>query len=205
VSTCGPRKSGYHHGDLREALLAAALAMLEEGADPTALSLREAARRAGVSAMAPYRHFADKDALLAAVATIGFERLAQALLDGEHGKSGRAALNAQGVAYVAFACSHPALFRLMFGSNAPVRTHDLARASDASYKVLADRIAETEDAAAIDKDRIEDRALANWALVHGLAMLAVDGQLGRFGGDPVAWARRITAYATSGLATGDPA
>ena len=185
------KKPAYHHGDLREALLAAALAMLEEGADPAALSLREAARRAGVSAMAPYRHFADKDALLAAVATIGFERLAQALLVGERDKSGRAALTALGVAYVAFACAHPALFRLMFGAKAPPKTGDLARASAASYAILAERVAESGDAATA-----QDRALANWALVHGLAMLAVDGQLGRFGGDPIDWAARITSLAT---------
>ena len=168
--------------------------MLEEGANLAELSLREAARRAGVSAMAPYRHFIDKDALLAAVATIGFERLAQALRAGETDKSGSAALTAQGVAYVAFACANPALFRLMFGSNAPVKTGDLARASQASYGLLSDRVAETTD-----PEDVEDRALANWALVHGLAMLAVDGQLARFGGNPVDWAERITSLATRSI------
>ena len=168
--------------------------MLEEGANPTELSLREAARRAGVSAMAPYRHFADKDALLAAVATIGFERLAQALRAGESDKAGKAALTAQGVAYVAFACANPALFRLMFGANAPAKTGELARASQASYALLSDRVAETDGA-----ESVQVRTLANWALVHGLAMLAVDGQMQRFGGDPVEWAERIASLATPGV------
>ncbi len=194
MSTSNSKKVAYHHGDLRGALVAATLAMLEEGANPTELSLREAARRAGVSAMAPYRHFADKDALLAAVATIGFERLAQALRAGESDKAGKAALTAQGVAYVAFACANPALFRLMFGANAPAKTGELARASQASYALLSDRVAETDGA-----ESVQVRTLANWALVHGLAMLAVDGQMQRFGGDPVEWAERIASLAAPGM------
>lgn len=165
--------------------------MLEEGADPTALSLREAARRAGVSAMAPYRHFADKDALLAAVATIGFERLAIATRAADSAGEPRTALNAQGVAYVAFACANPALFRLMFGAGSPTKTDELARAGAAAFGVLAERVrAMTPEAEA------RDRALASWALVHGLAMLAVDGRLRQFGGSPIALAERITSLAT---------
>ena len=83
VSTLVATKTAYHHGDLRSALVEAGLAILAESGDAGALSLREAARRAGVSAMAPYRHFADKEALLAAIATVGFERLAAAQREAE--------------------------------------------------------------------------------------------------------------------------
>lgn len=168
--------------------------MLEEGVEPAALSLREAARRAGVSAMAPYRHFADKDALMAAVATVGFERLAAALRDADSAGTPRAALKAQGVAYVAFACANSALFRLMFGAGSPTKTDDLARAGEAAFGVLAGRVGRPAPTA-----ETKDRALASWALVHGLAMLAVDGQLGHFDAAPVALAERITR-----LALGDP-
>ena len=166
--------------------------MLEEGADPAALSLREAARRAGVSAMAPYRHFADKDALLAAVATIGFDRLSAALATADRDPKARAALNAQGVAYVAFACANPALFRLMFGAKAPTKTGDLAQASQKAFSILADRVGSIGD-----KDGSRDRALANWAMVHGLSMLAVDGQLVHFGATPTELAERVTSLSTA--------
>ena len=180
-------KAGYHHGDLRAALIAAGLQILEEGAEPAALSLREAARRAGVSAMAPYRHFADKDALLVALATVGFEMLAEALRQADAARDARAALDAQGIAYVAFACDHPALFRLMFGAKAPAKTGPLAQASDATFNVLASRVSSISGGA-----MVKDEALAKWALVHGLAMLAVDGQLQMFDETPVALAERIT-------------
>ena len=188
-------KTAYHHGDLRSALVEAGLAILAEGGDLGALSLREAARRAGVSAMAPYRHFADKDALLAAVATVGFERLAAALRAADAAASPVAALKAQGVAYVAFACARPSLFRLMFGAGAPAKADELATAANATFKLLADRVATV----APPHEAI-DRTLADWALVHGLAMLAVDGQLDLFGdATPTELAARIV-----GLAAGTP-
>ena len=214
MSTSSPKKA-YHHGDLRGALLTAALSILEEHGDPALLSLREAARRAGVSAMAPYRHFADKDALLAAIATIGFEKLGASLRAAEiqaaeaqapevrasevrasevlgadaHGAAGqarRAPLDAQGVAYVAFACKHPALFRLMFGASAPAKTGGLADTATRTFGVLADRVAQM-----VPPGVSADVALAAWALVHGLAMLAVDGQLAHFGEPPEVLAARI--------------
>ena len=192
-------RTAYHHGELRSTLLEAALAMLEEGIAPAALSLREAARRAGVSAMAPYRHFADRDALLAAVATIGFERLAQTQRAADSGGSGRQALKAQGVAYVAFACANPALFRLMFGSGAPSksdkgRSEELARAGADSFGILAERVADVRSEP-VKPGRPSDQALAHWSLVHGLAMLAIDGQLCWCADDPVALAERIAELA----------
>src|SRR5919199_1636107 len=103
---------GYHHGALKTALLDAADALLDEGG-AGAVSLREAARRAGVSATAPYRHFADKEALLAALATRGFEQFGAAL--DEAARDASDPLAAMGLAYVRFALARPGRFRLMFG------------------------------------------------------------------------------------------
>ncbi len=178
----------YHHGGLPDALVAGALELLHEGG-VAALSLRAAARRAGVSATAPYRHFADKEALLAAVATHGFSllaaRLARADADAE---SADAALVAQGVAYVQFACDDPALFRLMFGRDQSEAHPGLREAGDRAYAVLAQRVAGMTDATTR-----EDLTLAAWSLVHGLASLLVDGQLGEAVPDPAGLARRISS------------
>jgi len=173
-----PGKGGYHHGELRTALVAAGLSILEEGGDASALGLREAARRAGVSAMAPYRHFPDKDALLAAVATVGFERLRCALQAADGGGEGdadaREALYAQGAAYVAFACAQPGLFRLMFSARSGgSRPATLCEASAAAYAVLSDRVATLVPAASAAAE-----ALRSWALVHGIASLVIDGMVG---------------------------
>ncbi|GJE26876.1 HTH-type transcriptional repressor FabR [Methylobacterium organophilum] len=168
-----PAKPGYHHGGLREALVAAGLAILEEGGSPASLGLREAARRAGVSAMAPYRHFPDKDALLAAVAVVGFERLRAALAAADGAGRGSEALIGQGVAYVGFACANPALFRLMFGPWPGGKPPALVAAAQASHAVLAERVA-----ALVPAKSAADWTLRCWALVHGLADLALDGQIG---------------------------
>ncbi len=154
--------------------MAAGLAILAEGGDPAALGLREAARRAGVSAMAPYRHFSDKDALLAAVATVGFERL-RADLEGADrgGGEGQAALIAQGVAYVAFAASNPGLIRLMFKSCAVAPPEALSKASSEAFGVLAARVATL-----VPAEQARDEALRCWSLVHGMAVLALDGGFG---------------------------
>lgn len=186
VSTSGAKASSYHHGDLRGALVAAGLAVLEEGGDPSALSLREAARRAGVSAMAPYRHFADKDALLAAVAEIGFGRLRDALAEADRAPDAYEALIGQGVAYVGFACTNPALFRLMFGAAASCGGESAAKPAGAAYAVLAERVA-----ALAAPDDAPEHALRCWAIVHGIAALAVDRQLPDLGIAPTALADRL--------------
>src|ERR1700674_5400381 len=106
--------STYHHGDLPAALLRAAGKTLEKHG-PAGLSLRAAARRAGVSHNAPYRHFPGREALLAALAAEGFAMLAERL----RGQPGRA----MGEAYVRFALEHPQRFRLMFGGVLPIAKH----------------------------------------------------------------------------------
>src|ERR1700675_2800341 len=114
----GPKKvSSYHHGALRDALIRSAREILEsEGYE--ALTLRAAARRAGVSQAAPYNHFADKAALLAAIAALGFKEFAAAMrIEMDAVVEPQARLNAAGIAYVAFATSNPGLFKLMLGSS----------------------------------------------------------------------------------------
>ncbi len=166
-------EKSYHHGELRTALVAAALALLDEqGAE--ALSLRAVARRAGVSAMAPYRHYPDKEALLAAVAVHGFEGLRDILRAADGAAPAGTALIAQAIAYVGYALDHPALFRLMFGPMRAGKHPALSAAGDTAYGVLARRVAAETPAEA---DR-EARTLGCWALVHGLTMLLLDGRIG---------------------------
>src|SRR5882757_4974189 len=107
-------KTTYHHGDLRAACLDAALELVEEGGE-TALSLRAVARRAGVSPAAPYRHYADREALVSAVATVGYRELAERLAAAHPSPSTPEQLASVAIAYVQFALERPALFRLMFG------------------------------------------------------------------------------------------
>ncbi len=190
MSTSAPQP-GYHHGNLPDALVEAALSLLRE-AGTEALSLRAVARRAGVSAMAPYRHFADKQALLAAVAEHGFRRLAAGLAEADAAADPGEALCAQGVAYVRFACDDPPLFRLMFGRPQPQGHEALHREGDIAYAVLASRVARM-----VGADARDDVTLACWSLVHGLASLLVDGQFD--GGDPEAAAARVTRLLVRGL------
>ena len=165
---------------LRARLIAAAVTALEAGASD--LSLRALAREVGVSAMAPYRHFADKAALMGAVAGYGFERLHEVLTQADAEGEGSEAVVAQGLAYLRFAQAHPALFRLMF-SGACVPPAPLG---ETAYGVLASRVgALTDDPAA---------TLACWALVHGLAVLALEGRAppdGTGPGDPAAVLRLL--------------
>lgn len=155
---------------LRETLIAAALRLLEEGDEE--VGLRAVARAAGVSAMAPYRHFADKTALFAAVSGRGFAMLHAALSAADSHPDPREALLAQGLAYRAFARAHPALFRLMFSDPLGHPTPDSARPADhGAYGVLAARVAQ------LVPERAEAATLACWSIVHGLAVLELDGRL----------------------------
>ncbi len=113
-----PKTGAYHHGNLRVTLMALARATLEQDG-PEAIALRELAERAGVSNMAPYRHFADKAALLEAVAAQGFAELRHELLGVDNPRDPTKALVAFGVAYVRFATARPGLFRLMYGGPSP--------------------------------------------------------------------------------------
>ncbi len=171
-------KSGYHHGDLRAALLTTAMQMLENG---EAFSLRAVARNAGVSPTAPYRHFADRDALESALAVEGFRDLLADLTEGRELPSSTADLAEFGVAYVAFALRRPALFRVMFGKPCDDADDERVKAADALHDLLAAALANVlpgADAPAL--------ATAGWGLAHGLACLHLDGKLTAGSPDEVA-------------------
>jgi AcrR family transcriptional regulator len=172
----------YHHGALREALLAAAEALIRErGLD--GFSLREAARRVGVSPAAPQHHFGDARGLLTAVATAGFQELADALAaaDSAAGPERHARIRAQGVAYVGFALSQPARFDVMW-RRARVDCDDpaYAAASRRAFATLAAVVADVAeaDAPAAPPSEADPRVLACWSIVHGFARLALDGVFG---------------------------
>ena len=175
------RKSrAYHHGDLRAALIEAARELLAEGG-VEALTLRGVARRAGVSQTAPYRHFASHHELIAAVAENGFRRLHSEMMRAASSATGRLALQQLAVEYVRFALRHPAEYRIMFGRDpeglADTKAGDsLAEASGALMSLLRGGIEQLQKADAVRSGDPAGMALAAWALVHGLAMLILDGQ-----------------------------
>jgi AcrR family transcriptional regulator len=170
---------GYHHGDLRAACLEAAMSLLEEGTE-TALSLRAVARRAGVSPNAPYRHYRDKDALLAALATQGFQNLRHLMADADASAPAGEEFVALGQAYVRFALEHPGLFRLMFGHPCGRSDPETTAAAAEVTAVLNARVARL-----VPKAQERAFAIGSWSLVHGLASLMLDGKLTHGGPDQV--------------------
>jgi AcrR family transcriptional regulator len=177
----GARRGGaYHHGDLRRALLDAALALVAERG-PRGFTLREAAARSGVSHAAPYRHFESKTALLAALAEEGFHGLHDAMRAAAAAAADDpvAAFRRLGIAYVRFAVEHPANFRVMFGPEVPDRTAypELAVTAAGAYTALVDAIARCQAAGAVCAGDATTLALTAWSTVHGLAALLVDRQI----------------------------
>jgi AcrR family transcriptional regulator len=184
-------KDNYHHGDLRRALLEAARQLAEEcGID--SFTLREVARRARVSHAAPYHHFADKTALVEALAIETYKRLAQVLQRACDRKGGNALdrLGAIGIAYVEFAVEHPAEFRLLTRFEVcppPSNTQligtfalpPLEEAANEAYNVLIGAIQAGQEAKLITEGDLESLALTCWSSVHGLAVLLLDGLIGK--------------------------
>jgi AcrR family transcriptional regulator len=174
----------YHHGDLRRALIEAALALVTEEQDWT-FSLRELARRAGVSHNAPYNHFAEKRELLGAVAAIGFERLRDGMLAAIDGiAEPETAVIACARTYVRLGLENPALYRLMFGQALADSQYEdrpsIARSAGADARgVLEETIRRgaRSGAFAVSPDNPQDLALAAlsvWSATHGLTMLIID-------------------------------
>lgn len=177
VKTEGASGRSYHHGALRPALIEAAEAVIaERGVD--GFSLRETARRAGVSPSAPAHHFRDTRGLLTAIAAAGFVSLGDALEEADRSASGRdARIVAQGIAYVRFALQHPSRFDVMWRAA-------LLDRSDPEYGAAAARAFSLLDGAVrgVDGAKPGDPgtapSIAAWSLVHGFARLAIDGAFG---------------------------
>ncbi|HET9954216.1 MAG TPA: TetR/AcrR family transcriptional regulator [Polyangiaceae bacterium] len=171
-----PQKESYHHGDLRHALLESALAIVsEEGVHD--LSLREVARRAGVTYAAPYHHFADKSALLAAVGAQGFEVLIRELeRASSRSEDLRGQLLAMAEAYLAFARSHPSHYRVMFLPELKITdVEEYHRAGDRAFDMLVSRVKLARPG---DPETAQLTVAATvWAALHGLSLLSIDGTL----------------------------
>jgi AcrR family transcriptional regulator len=194
------KRRTYHHGDLRSALLReAARTIKDEGV--SGVTLRDVGKRLGVSRTALYRHFADKSALLAAIAREGFQTFARDLREAWQGAGGgREGLTAMGNAYVRFAVQNPGHYRIMFGGFNHLSDSDVELRSDAaaSFQVLLDAIVSMQAAGTIRGDDPMTLGHFIWATVHGIAMLAIDGQLGD---DPSA-SEGLTTFALERLMTG---
>uniref|UniRef100_B8HK81 Transcriptional regulator, TetR family n=1 Tax=Cyanothece sp. (strain PCC 7425 / ATCC 29141) TaxID=395961 RepID=B8HK81_CYAP4 len=173
-------KTTYHHGDLRQALIDGAIALITEQ-DVNSLSLREVARRVGVSHAAPYRHFPDKESLLAAVAEEGFIGLTAAMQRGiaQAADHPLAQLEATGVAYVQFASTHPSHYRVMFGSlpGEHIADPERGQAGWQAFQVLLQRIEAGQAAGVVRSREAMPLAWVAWSTVHGLAMLLIDKRL----------------------------
>ncbi|MFI6362446.1 TetR/AcrR family transcriptional regulator [Nocardia sp. NPDC050630] len=172
-------RTSYHHGALRDTLLAACLRLIEtEGLG--AVSLRRVAREAGVSTGAPYHHFADRSALLAALSTQGFRQLGSDLADARAAAdSPLQALTALAETYVRFSQENPGYFRLMFRPelSQPDKHPDARVAGDAAFDVLADTIGDAVADGLLPADKADTLAVMWWSLAHGMASLWLDGQL----------------------------
>jgi AcrR family transcriptional regulator len=174
----------YHHGDLRRSLIKAAVGILTENQDWT-FSLREVARRAGVSHNAPYNHFEDKRDLLAEVAAAGFETLRDRMLAAIPGiEDAEAALTSAAAVYVRFGIENPAHYRLMFGSVVATKRKDrpkpLIVAGENAKAVLEEIIHRGAEQGIFTfspkkKEELHLAVLSAWSAVHGLTMLAIDG------------------------------
>ncbi len=174
----------YHHGDLHRVLVEAALDMLQEDKGGQ-FTLREIARRAGVSHAAPYRHFSDKVALLAEVAEVGFEKMGEQLTAAiQENVSVEEQLIAIGKAYINFGISNPALYQLMFSPDTEEQEDERAMAT---LNILITLLKRGQDEGTFKICPIQGQAAACCAIVHGLTLLAINGLLvpKKFGETPI--------------------
>ena len=174
-------ESRYHHGDLRNALIQAGLEILRT-AGAHKLSLREAARTAGVSQAAPYRHFANKEALLAAVAQEGYVILDELVSAGiaAHSDNPEEQLHQVALAYLKLALEHTDHFRLMFGAMSPIHPEnhpDLERISRGLFRGIVQIVARCQHDRILREGDPEQLALTAWSGFHGLSSLLVNHHL----------------------------
>jgi AcrR family transcriptional regulator len=173
-----PRQT-YHHGNLREALVGAARDLIAERG-PAGFTLVEAARRAGVSAAAPYRHFKDRDALVAEVCRRGFEEFGRRLSDAWAGPEADLgdAFSRMGQTYLAFAQEEPGYYGAMFAPGPTRSPNPPSQAARDTFAALRGAIARLLGKGRRDPDNLNVLAYEVWALTHGIAMLAAAGLLG---------------------------
>ena len=192
------KQGRYHHGNLREALIDTAFAMIEEdGVD--ALTIRRVARRLGVTHAAPSHHFADKNELMLALASEGFNRFRAALSSVMHIPDPLQRLSAMGTAYVRFALEHPGAYRLIMGpalsriqmpaprhSESGSADHESLAASEGTFDMLESTVAEAmQGSRAIGGAGVAGVAFLAWSAMHGAALLSLDGMIDcKFPDDP---------------------
>lgn len=198
-------KQGYHHGDLRNALVSEALKLLEQEGHSD-FALRDLARRVGVSAAALYAHFADKGALLAAIATVGFIRLKTSLETAIRNDSDLAdQFLHMGSAYVRFGIEHPALYKLMFASEELTAKcpeyPELETAADAAFGLLTDMLERMQRRGFLRAGDPEADALSVWAHVHGLTSLFITGHV-ECASDPAPQPAEIVGLSLTTLLSG---
>jgi AcrR family transcriptional regulator len=172
----------YHHGDLKRALTEAALELVKEKG-PKGFTLREVARRAGVSAAAPYRHFADKSQLLAAVATQGFMQLHETLsVAAADASDVKARVLDMGMAYVHWAVTHPDYYQVMFGSELDkTESPEVLEAGLRTFADLLDVIVECQQANLMPEGDPLSAAGPVWSLLHGVSTLTIGSDLSHVG------------------------
>lgn len=172
------KKRPYHHSNLRDVLLASAVQLIAE-AGPSGFTLREVARRAGVSHNAPYRHFEDRGALLAAVAAEGYLELNDAMLAAANQRPGALdRLKRAGLAYVAFALRRPEHFTVMFETALSKESHpEATKASELAFSTLLGLVEASQSAGQLIRGDSLQLALHAWSMVHGIAKLAITGRL----------------------------
>lgn len=173
------RAGRYHHGDLRRALIDQALRTIDkQGVE--GLTLRAVGEALGVSRTALYRHFSDKQSLIAAVAREGFRALRTGLLEAwERDGRGQAGFQAMGAAYLAFAVANPSHYRVMFGRflESCVRDPELVQEAEGAFQALVEAVVAQQREGLVRRDDPVMLARFAWSVVHGIAMLTIDGQL----------------------------
>jgi len=195
-----PPKRSYHHGNLRQTLLNAGVALIGE-VGPKGFTIREVARRAGVSHNAPYRHFRDKDELLAVIAAEGFERLAVAMKrSATEGGTAIDRLRLCGCGYVDFALRWPQHFIVMF--DLPSAPEDYSRrqiVGKNAFQILLDFIIDSQKEGGLPRGDPLPLALMAWSLVHGIAKLATSGHLPYTLGQTLDFTRWVSQAFASGM------
>ena len=197
-----PAKRPYHHVELKQTLLDAAVALIAE-VGPQAFTLREVARRASVSHNAPYRHFTDKDDLLAAVASEGFDRLTKSMKTAmAKGRTAAERLRLAGRGYVQFALHWPQHILVMFEASAPGPARpEYAAAGQRAFQTLLDAIIAVQAEGGLPKGDPQPYAVVAWAGVHGLAKLAISGRLPFGAKQALDFADYVTQVLAEGMAS----